>query len=172
MDNNDTLIRLKNALDIKDKEMIEIFKLGGIDLTSEELRKILIQSKKVNSDEVEVENDIEENLKCDNHMLESFLNGFIIFKRGRQEIKPGETERPTLTIVDGRSVNNVTLKKLKIALSLSSDDMLNIFEEAGVMISKGELSSIFRKEGHKHYKRCADKYVIEFLNGLSKKNIR
>ena len=27
-------------------------------------------------------------------MLDSFLNGFIIFKRGKQDPKPGQPERP------------------------------------------------------------------------------
>ena len=32
MDNNDILIRLRYALDIKNSDMVEIFKLGGIEL--------------------------------------------------------------------------------------------------------------------------------------------
>ena len=32
MDNNDILIRLRYALDIKNTDMVEIFKLGGIEL--------------------------------------------------------------------------------------------------------------------------------------------
>ncbi len=37
------------------------------------------------------------------------------------------------------------LKKLKIALNMTSEDMLNIFEKAGVSVSKSELSAFFRK---------------------------
>ena len=29
----------------------------------------------------------------------------------------------------------------------------------GVIVTKGELSALFRKEGHKHYKVCGDKYA-------------
>lgn len=43
-------------------------------------------------------------------MLESFLNGFIIFKRGRKDVKPGESEKPALAIKNNKSVNNVMLK--------------------------------------------------------------
>jgi len=39
------------------------------------------------------------------------------------------------------------LKKLKIALSLTSEDMLDIFNEAGINVTKGKLSALFRKEG-------------------------
>ena len=58
------------------------------------------------------------------------------------------------------------LKKLKIALSLTSDDMLNLLDEAGVRVSKGELSAILRKEGHRNYKPCGDRYARNFLKGL------
>ena len=33
MDNNDILIRLRYALDIKDTDMVKIFKLGDVDVT-------------------------------------------------------------------------------------------------------------------------------------------
>ena len=100
-------------------------------------------------------------------MLESFLNGFIIFKRGKQDPKPGQPETPALSLKNNESVNNILLKKLKIALALTSEDMLDILEEAGVIITKGELSAVLRKEGHKNYKECGDKYARNFLKGLA-----
>lgn len=160
MDNNDILIRLRYALDIKNKEMIEIFKLGGIEFTKEEVLLILTKSKD-DYDEDSIES--EENIKCDNVMLESFLNGFVIFKRGKQEPKPGQPERPALS---HERVNNLVLKKLKIALSLTSEDMIEILETSGVFITKGELSAFLRKEGHKNYKECGDQNTRNFLRGL------
>lgn len=168
MDNNDILIRLRYALDIKDTDMVEIFKAGGIDVTIEEVRKMLIKAK--DSCNVEVQDEIEENLICTNSELELFLNGFIIFKRGKQDQKPGQPEKPVLSIKNNQNVNNIMLKKLKIALSLTSEDMLDIFNEAGINVTKGELSALFRKEGHKHYKECGDKYARNFLKGLALKN--
>ena len=173
MDNNDILIRLRYALDIKDIDMVEIFKLGGVELTEEEVRKILIKSKDSYHDEVNDHAELEEkkeSIKCKNSTLESFLNGFIIFKRGKQDPKPGQPERPVLSIKDSENINNIMLKKLKIALSLTSDDMLVILEGTGVIVTKGELSALFRKEGHKHYKECGDKYARNFLKGLTIKN--
>lgn len=169
MDNNDRLIRLRYALDIKNSEMIEIFKLGGIEVTREKVQKMLIKSKNPYNNEVD-DDDIEEkeeNIKCNNNTLESFLNGFITFKRGRQEPKPGQSERAALTIKDSASINNVLIKKVKIALSLTSDDVLDIFNEVGVFVTKGELSALLRKEGHKNYKECGDKYARNFLKGLA-----
>ncbi|MBO1513053.1 DUF1456 family protein [Metabacillus bambusae] len=170
MNNNDILIRLRYALDIKNTDMVEIFKLGGVELTKEEVLKMLVKTKDSYHDEVGYDGDIdedEENIRCDNFMLESFLNGLIIFKRGKQDSKPGQPERPAMSIKNNASVNNVLLKKLKIALALTSEDMLDLLEEAGVFITKGELSALLRKEGHKNYKMCGDRYARNFLKGLA-----
>ncbi len=188
MNNNDILIRLRYALDIKDKDMIEIFRLGEIDLSKEELEKILTKPLDIyhfdrhREDGSLIEDKVpqvqecvegaeneekEEGMECTNLMLESFLNGFIIFKRGRQEPKAGQGPKQILTLKAGKSSNNVMLKKLKIALNLTSEDMLDIFNKVGVQVSKSELSAFFRKEGHKHYRSCLDKYARSFLNGLT-----
>jgi len=171
MDNNDILIRLRYALDIRDIDMVEIFKLGGVELTHEKMRKMLIKSKETyrynnEVDEHEEIDEKEDNIKCNNNTLESFLNGFIIFKRGKQEPKPGQPERPLLR---SENPNNMLLKKLKIALSLTSDNMLDIFGKTGVMVTKGELGAIFRKEGHNNYQECGDNYARNFLKGLAMK---
>ncbi|WP_445506260.1 YehS family protein [Niallia sp. 03190] len=170
MNNNDILIRLRYALDIKNADMVEIFKLGGIEVTKEEVLKMLIKSKDSYHNEVDSDGDInEDNIECNNFTLESFLNGLIIFKRGKQDSKPGQPERPAISIKNNGSVNNVLLKKLKIALALTSEDMLDILGKAGVVITKGELSALFRKEGHKNYVECGDRYARNFLKGLALK---
>lgn len=169
MNNNDILIRLRYALDIKDIDMMEIFKLGGIALTKEELRRVLLKPKNVSnnaSDEDEFIADADMK-KCNNYMLESFLNGFIIFKRGKQESKSEEQEKQALLIKNDKAVNNVFLKKLKIALSLTSEDMLAIFKVAGTNLSNSELSSVLRREGQRNYKECGDRYIRNFLKGLA-----
>ena len=150
--------------------MVEIFKLGGYETTKEDVLKMLIKSEDSYEDEGGYDDEVEEEediIKCNNFMLDSFLNGLIIFKRGKQDSKPGQSERPPMSIKNHGSVNNVLLKKLKIALALTSEDMLEILEEAGVTISKGELSAVLRKEGHKNYKECGDRYARNFLKGLA-----
>lgn len=171
MNNNDILIRLRYALDIKDSDMIEIFKLGGISITKEDLQRMLLKAKY--STDVEADDKFEaldDMKKCNNYMFESFLNGFIIFKRGKQEAAPAETEKQMLMIKDNKSVNNVMLKKVKIALSLTSEDMLEILKATGVNLSKSELSAVLRKEGQRNYKECGDRYARNFLKGLAIKN--
>ncbi len=169
MNNNDILIRLRYALDIKDTDMIEIFRQGGITITREELQRILLKPKNINHIDADEEEFIadEDMRRCNNYMLESFLNGFITFKRGKQETKPGEPEKEAYIIKHNKAVNNVLLKKLKIALSLTGDDMLAIFKLAGVILSNGELSAVLRKEGQRNYKECGDRYARNFLKGLA-----
>lgn len=160
MDNNDILIRLRYALEIKNKEMAEIFKLGGVEVTVPEVIKILTRS-----DDDEAEND--DQIKCNNSMFDSFLNGFIVFKRGKQDPKPGQPDTPETSLKKSANVNNLLLKKVKIALALTTEDMLEIFEKAGITVTKGELGALLRKEGHKNYKECGDKFARNFLKGLA-----
>jgi uncharacterized protein YehS (DUF1456 family) len=170
MDNHDRLIRIRYALDIKNRDMVEIFKLGGIEVTKAEVLEMLTKSNNIEDNEADNDGDIaenEENIKFSNIMLDSFLNGFIIFKRGKQEPKPGQPERPAQSIKQNEFINNLILKKLKIALALTSEDILDILAEVGVIITKGELSAILRKEGHKNYKECGDRYARNFLKGLA-----
>ncbi|WP_075620435.1 DUF1456 family protein [Paenisporosarcina indica] len=160
MDNNDLLIRVRYALDIKNKDMIEIFKLGGIEVTKDELLKLLTKT----SEDEDAFAENEEQIKCDDVMLESFFNGMIIFKRGKQEPKPGQPERPAYS---NERMNNILLKKLKIALSLTSEEMLEILKAAKFTVTKGELNALLRKEGHKNYKECGDQFARNFLKGLA-----
>ncbi len=46
--------------------------------------------------------------------------------------------KPDRSIKNYSSVNNVMLKKVKIALQLTSDDIVDILDNANVTITKGE----------------------------------
>lgn len=173
MNNNDTVIRIRYVFDLKDKDVQKIFELGELSFSLEEVRKILTKSKDDSyfHDDVELEtiDTMEVNIPCTNEMLERFLNGFIIYKRGPQRTKPGATASAPLTIESDKSVNNVMLKKLKIALGLTGDDVIAIFKSVDVSISKSELGGLLRKEGHKHYRYCGDNYARKFLKALTLK---
>jgi uncharacterized protein YehS (DUF1456 family) len=65
-------------------------------------------------------------VNCRDDVLRYFLDGLILYKRGRKEIKPGETIRP-----GSRLTNNTILKKQRIALELKEEDMLAILKLAG-----------------------------------------
>ncbi|MFC4772829.1 YehS family protein [Enterococcus hermanniensis] len=159
MNNNDRLLRLRYAVDIKDQDLIRAFELGGMTVTHEEVSAMLTKEKETRPDEDNIY------LKpINNHVLDSFLNGFITLKRGPQKNKSEVGVAPRSKEI--KYINNILLKKLKIALFLTSDDMLTIFAEAGVYPSKGELGAILRKEGHRNFKPCGDKYMRNFLKGL------
>lgn len=169
MDNNDILIRLRYALDIKDADMVEVFRLGGLEVTKEAVQQMLKNPKK---DEAKDTADAaapsgDEQLACDNAALESFLNGLITSQRGKPQAKPGEPEQKPEFVLHNGNVNNQLLKKVKIALTLTNEDMLEILESAGVTVSKSELSAVLRKEGHRNYKPCGDRYARNFLKGLA-----
>jgi uncharacterized protein YehS (DUF1456 family) len=129
--------------------MIEIFKLADHEIEQSNLTGLLKKE------------DEEGFVNCSDDVLGYFLDGLILHKRGRKEIKPGETRK-----FNSRLTNNNILKKLRIALELKEDGMLGILKLANVDISKSELTALFRKEGHKNYKECGDQFLRKFLKGL------
>lgn len=158
MNHNDLLTRLRYALDLKDPELVNIFELGGLTLSRRDVQALL--RKKADTNE-ENDSENEYDLTCTDEMLERFLNGFITSRRGAKD-----GDEPALEL-NQANANNLFLKKVKIALSLTSDDILDILETAGVEISKNELSAVLRKEGHRNYKPCGDRYIRNFLRGLA-----
>jgi uncharacterized protein YehS (DUF1456 family) len=62
--------------------------------------------------------------------------------------------------------NNDILKKLRVALELKDDDIINILKLVDFEISKTELGAIFRKDDHPNYRPCGDQLLRNFLNGL------
>ena len=151
MTNNDFLRRLRYALNIKDNIMVQIFKKGNIIVTREDVIDYL-------------KKDIDDGFKkLSNNDLISFLDGLIIQKRGNRE---DGTPVPTIKITKN-NLNNILLRKLRIALAFKSYDMIRIFKLGGIEISEGELSALFRSENHKNYKECGDKYIRIFLKGLT-----
>ena len=62
--------------------------------------------------------------------------------------------------------NNDVLIKLRIALQLRDDDIIEILKLVDFKISKTELSAFFRKEDHPNYKPLGDQIMRKFLNGL------
>ena len=71
--------------------------------------------------------------------------------------------------LEERLSNNTIFVKLKIALNLKAEDILEILDLTNLRISKHELSTFFRKPGHKHYRDCKDKILQDFLKGVQLK---
>jgi uncharacterized protein YehS (DUF1456 family) len=150
MENNLILRRLRYALDLKESDMQHIWSLDGLEI---DLPSITNYLKK------EDESGYEE---CPPKVLTHFLDGLIIEKRGPQKDSP--QKKPQLSHLS----NNMILKKLRIALNMREEEMLATFEKAGSSLSKSELTALFRKKDHKHFRACGDQLIRRFLLGLTK----
>jgi uncharacterized protein YehS (DUF1456 family) len=146
MNNNDTLRRLRYTFDISDSEMIALFASAEKEVTREQVCNWL---KPEDDPDVQPIYDID---------LASFLNGFINQKRGK---KDGPQPKPEKSLS-----NNIVLRKLKIALNLKDDDMMEIFDLVKLRVSKHELSAFFRSPEQKQYRLCKDQFLRNFLHGL------
>nr|WP_216603225.1 DUF1456 family protein [Vibrio cyclitrophicus] len=90
--------------------------------------------------------------------LAVFLNGFINLKRGKKE---GEQPKPEVALT-----NNMIFMKLRIALNMKAEDVLDVLEVVGISLSKYEIGAYFRKPENKNYKVCEDQLLCDFLNGV------
>jgi uncharacterized protein YehS (DUF1456 family) len=149
MTNNDILRRIRYIFDFNDSKMIAIFDLADYQVTRAQI-----------SDWLKKEEDPAYQ-KCTDTQLASFLNGLINDKRGKKEGPQPEPEK--------RLTNNVVFMKLKIALNLQAEDVLDIMKLADLRMSKHELSAFFRKPGHKNYRECKEQILRNFLMGLQLK---
>ncbi|MDA7836811.1 DUF1456 family protein [Salibacteraceae bacterium] len=150
MTNNDIIRRVRYLFNFSDKQVIELFKLANETVSIEHVSGWL----KKEEDPTLIE--------ISDRDLAVFLNGLIILKRGKKEGPQPEPEDPLS--------NNMILKKLKIALDLTSDDMLNLYASIYKPIGKHELSAFFRNPHHRKYEQCMDQYLRNFLNALQTKN--
>ena len=149
MTNNDILRRIRYSFDLSDSKMIDIFAQADLKVSRAQI-----------SDWLKKEDDPAYQ-NCTDSMLATFLNGFINEKRGKKE---GEQPVP-----EKRLTNNIIFRKLKIALDLKDEDIFKIMDLADFSISKPELSALFRKAGHKHYRTCKDQILRKFLTGVQLK---
>ena len=62
--------------------------------------------------------------------------------------------------------NNDILKKLRVALSLRNDDIIEILSLVDFEMSKGALGDLFRNEDHPGFVEAGDQVLRNFLNGL------
>jgi len=149
MTNNDILRRIRYAFDIDDSGMVAIFALADHEVDRSQVCDWL---KKEDDPEFQ---------ECEDTELAIFLNGFINQRRGKKEGTQPEAEK--------KLNNNIIFRKLKIALDMKAEDILEVLERNDVNISKHELSAFFRKTGHKHYRECKDQILRNFMNGLQRK---
>ena len=149
MNNNDVLRKIRYTFDYSDDQMIAIFKQAEVTVTREQVCNWL------KSDDDEKFDSIYDK------DLAIFLNGFINLKRGKRE---GPQVKPEKTLN-----NNLILRKLKIALALRDEDMVDLLQLADLKVSKHEINAFFRKPGQSQYRKCLDQFLRNFLYGLQLK---
>ncbi len=62
--------------------------------------------------------------------------------------------------------NNDIMKKLRVAMKFTDDDIVKVLALANFRITKTELGAIFRADDHPNFKPCGDQILRNFLNGL------
>jgi len=149
MKNNDILRRIRYTFNLDDSTMMK--------LSSSADKKV---SRADISDWLKRDDDLGYKLMND-HELAIFLNHFIEKKRGKRD---GPAPIP-----EKKLNNNAIFMKLKIALNLKAEEVLELLELAGFTLGKHELSAFFRKPGHKHYRECKDQVLRNFLQGMQNK---
>ncbi len=150
MTNNDILRRLRYVFDFTNAKIVGIFAKADSVVTKEQVISWL---KKEDESGYE---------KCNDKTLATFLNGFINYSRGKRE---GDQPVP-----EKKLTNNMIFMKLKIALNLKSDDIIEILRLVPFEVSQHELSAFFRKPGNKHYRECKDQILRNFLMGVQLKH--
>jgi uncharacterized protein YehS (DUF1456 family) len=144
---NEVLYRIQKALKLTTDDMLKAYKLEAYTMEASHLASLLKRHQ---------EKDF---IQASYEELGVFLDGLVTLKRGPSPKKSNEDEAVELT-------NNLILKKLRIALELKEAETEIIFGLADVELSKQQLSSLFRKEGHKNFRECSDELLMAFLEGL------
>ncbi|KJK20328.1 DUF1456 family protein [Pseudomonas sp. NPDC087612] len=148
MIHNDVLRSLRYLLDVNDAKLTDIIKLSGFEVSTADIATYLKKEEE------------EGFVRCPDEVIAHFLDGLVIFKRGKDDSRaPLPVELPV--------TNNIVMKKLRVAFELKEDDLHAILKAADFPVSKPELSALFRKVGHNNYRPCGDQLLRNFLKGLT-----
>ena len=150
MTNNTVIRSLRYMLEINNPKIIEICKLGGIEVLKNDVHAFMRNEEDP------------EYLECNDEIMAHFLNGIVIFKRGKDETRPAMPIELPMS-------NNQILKKLKVTFELKEEDLLALITSTGFSFGKSELSSFLRKKDHRNYRPCGDQVLRYFLKGLTLK---
>lgn len=146
MTNNEVLINIQKVFDYDNEKVVEILKILNRDAT---LEQVNLWSKKPGDTTFVAMDDFE---------MATFLNALICERRGKKD-GPQPTPENEIT-------NNTILKKLKIALDLKNEAILEIFKAVDMPMNNYELTSFFRKPDHKNFRPIKDQALRGFIKGL------
>ncbi|MCG9551961.1 DUF1456 family protein [Vibrio sp. Isolate31] len=146
MTNNEILRRIQHALNLKNAQIIKAIEQADVTVAHDQVINWL-----------KADND-KSCSKMKDKELAVFLNGLINLKRGKKE---GAQPKPEVALT-----NNMIFMKLRIALNMKAEDVLDVLEVVGISLSKYEIGAYFRKPENKNYKVCEDQLLCDFLNGV------
>ncbi|WP_373948223.1 DUF1456 family protein [Vibrio pomeroyi] len=146
MTNNEILRRIQHALNLKNAQIIKAIEQADVTVAHDQVINWLKDDNDKSCS------------KMKDKELAVFLNGFINLKRGKKE---GAQPKPEVALT-----NNMIFMKLRIALNMKAEDVLDVLEVVGVSLSKYEIGAYFRKPENKNYKVCEDQLLCDFLNGV------
>ncbi len=147
MTHNDTLRGVRYLLNVSDAKLTDIIRLAGGEVSKDEIVAFL---KKEDEDGYR---------PCGDKVMAHFLNGLVIYKRGKDDSRPPQPIEIPVT-------NNVVLKKLRVAFELKDSDIIALIEKSGLRVSKAELGAFCRRPDHRNYRDCGDQFLRNLLKGL------
>lgn len=148
MNHNDVLRSVRYMIKANDAQMVKIFALSGLTLSTAQVAGYLKKEEE------------EGFVQCPDKVMAHFLDGLVTHRRGRDESRPAQPLELPVT-------NNTVLKKLRVAFELKEDDLHAVLKSVNFPVSKPELSALFRKVGHDNYRPCGDQLLRNFLKGLA-----
>ncbi|WP_438280255.1 DUF1456 family protein [Pseudomonas alabamensis] len=148
MNHNDVLRSVRYMIKANDAQMVKIFALSGLTLSTVQVAGYLKKEEE------------EGFVQCPDKVMAHFLDGLVTHRRGRDESRPAQPLELPVT-------NNTVLKKLRVAFELKEDDLHAVLKSVNFPVSKPELSALFRKVGHDNYRPCGDQLLRNFLKGLT-----
>ncbi len=146
MKNNDILFLVRDILEIDDASLATIFSATANEIPPEQYVTWF------------KEPEDEEYQECKDRDMAIFLNGLINVRRGKKDGPEPEPEE--------KLNNNIIFRKLKIALNMQADDIIQILDLVECELSKHELSALFRRPNHRNYRECSDFILRSFLEGM------
>ena len=147
MINNDVLRSVRYMLKLNNNDLIAMLALADTAVTAEQMAGFTTKE-----DEPGFQ-------RCPDILMDSFLNGLIYARRGKEESRPALRAERKIN-------NNIILKKLRVAFALKTDDIMAIMTEQKFRISLPEITAMLRAPDHKNYRECGDQFLRNFLRGL------
>ena len=145
---NDFLRSIRYLLNVPDSTLVDILRLADLEVSAAQIVAFLKKEDEVGY------------LACSDRVMAHFLNGLVLYKRGRD---PSRAPQP----IEVPVTNNVVLKKLRVAFELKDSDIIALFAKTGLRVSKAELGAFCRRPDHRNYRECGDQFLRNLLKAMS-----